>query len=580
MAGSERAEVGTTKRPDDVEKEARPNFDFIEATLGKVFGSEKEERNQEPKDGFGTITGGLGKPITGLESEARISNDPAKVAAWENAKANFLASTKDATELINENGGGEAVRAQIESGTKTLREIVGEFQRGERGLPVEETPAKQVEEERIRKALSCLSPEALAKAIKGKASPADLEDLRKVFTNEEKELFDKIAILDEKVNHVARETLKHAAEASKMGFESGDRTVKASATRVLRQLKADDPTAFTDSPYAAELKGALTQTQRKEMVDLSNGKAAAVGYSQEARDLRAVEYGGSTKERDIINNLAMAQLANAEQAQIEQQRVMDKSSTGWGNFTADATGLAATLLTAHGLNLAHANLAKVLPVVAKLDPRIATGVTIGTGLIAGGMTNNYMRDESLSAVSGFGRNTFVAGLTVGAMKGLNSLPDVNAASALAHTGRLTGALGVGATYGAAYKGMTIAAGDRIEGANYRDPAQWGSEMAWAAGKGAAYTLLFATAIKPAGAMAEAALPNNMVGNALKHVGVGEIASGAVASSTFMLAPLHDRITSSYESNLNSLRSEQARKMLESHNKITSKMATQIPLERK
>lgn len=549
MAGSERAAVGTT-RTDSAETATKPNFDFIEATLGKILGDNNDSTSK-----------------SGEPSSPAIKNA-------------FDASTKEAVETIAKHGGSKAVREKIEEGSKTLGDAVKQFQNGERSLPGKDSPARRAEEERIRKTISSMTPEVLAKAFKGNGSPANLEALNKVFNSAEKEVAKYNSQMEGRLNQVARETLKHAAEASKTGYANDDRTAKATATRALRNLKADDPISFTDSPYAAELKGALTQAQRKEVIDLSKGKAAAVGYSQEARDLRAKETPGSSDKYEIINNLAMAQLANAEQAQVERQKMEQNSSRGWQNMAADGGGLASTLLTAHAVNLAQTNLAKVLPVVAKVDARIATGVTIGTALLAGGVANNYLRDESLTALSGFGRNTFVSGITVAAMKGLNVLPEAGAASKFADAGRIAGTLGVGAAYGSAYKGMSIVAGDRIEGANYRDPAQWGSEMAWAAGKGAAATLLLSQAIKSGGLIAESALPNNVVGNVLKQAGAKEVASGAIASTTFMVSPLHDRMVSSYEQSLYGLRADQARKMLESQNKIASKMASQISLERR
>lgn len=560
MAGSERSAINTAK-PD-------------EAKIANNVNGATENFHREWMTSSSEKT-----PPSTPEEKAWFEKDIPWRSEWNTIQKDFDSTTANASQAIKDYGGAQKVRELIEKNTTTLLSAIDAFKLGQRGISGLDTPEKLAEEDRIRKAVKPLSTDTLKAAIRGNGSSEEKAILNEIFTGSERDMALTTADLQAKSNLIAKETLRFSSKLDKIGNEKNDGVARVLAEVSLTTLKKNDPLSFNEGPHSAELTGALQQSLRKEPIDLSDGKAAAIGYAQQAKDLRAKESQftpvGSPADRNIVDHIALAQLANKEAAQAESDRLYNTSSKAWQNLRSDLGGALATLGVGYALNMAQ----NAIPYVQGLDNRIKLIPTIVGALTAGGIVNNYLRDNELLDYEGIGRNAFVSGMSVGAVKGFNALSELTVANSIAQPARIAGSIGIGATFGAGYKFMNIATGEQIEGANYRDPRQWGKEMGIAAIQTGGTAFILAKTIKSGGLLAESSLPSNIVGNAIKQLGPKEIASGAIVNGILFTQPAIEKFKGSYEANLYQRRSDTASKIIDNQEKIKTRMESQISLKK-
>ena len=444
------------------------------------------------------------------------ANDDGWIADWEKADYSFTKSSKEVMDFLNSKGGITAIREEIDSARKS----------GNGNAPL----------------------------------------------NAE------LTLLKNELDRSTSLRFSHAIVASTYGAEHNDHLSKIKAKSIINTMRSEDPYAFESGPHAAELRGAHIQLGRNEKIDLAEGKAAAIAYSQDAKKLRKSEPAMQTSndaENEIVTRLAMAKLSNSLQADAELARVREGSAAGWRSVGADLSGALSTFGVGHALSIAQ----KAIPAVAALDSRIGATVSIAGGLITGGLVNNYIRGNELSSTDGLFRNASVSSLAFVALKGLNALPNPavatgETASALAHGGRIAGTMAIGGAFASAYKGFSIVSGDREEGVNYKDMNQLGKEIGIAGVKGAFAAALIVPLSKSALSVLEANIGNGAAANAFGKAGGQELLGTAISTGALFAQSGWDKFGKSYEAEMYALRADKASQLIDSIHKVESEMAKQ------
>lgn len=172
--------------------------------------------------------------------------------------------------------------------------------------------------------------------------------------------------------------------------------------------------------------------------------------------------GGKAVEDRVVAQLAAALLLDEKTAESEKEKKLADTANGLRSTVADIAGLAATYASSQavklGLNLIFS------------EPHLKLGASIAAGLIAGGVTNNAVRDDDLLGHRGFLRNTATAGLLSASTFAYRAWETPGLASTFAKNAS------IGFGFGAGYQASKIAAGEREDGKDYSDWKQWAADM--------------------------------------------------------------------------------------------------------
>jgi hypothetical protein len=420
-----------------------------------------------------------------LFPELKLAGEAAQLSAsnWQASSAKFKEAEASIDREIMVRGQGKdvaeslrRVNSIIDSMTMQMRGAFYEFKEGRRELP--ERPGQDAyqkdAEARIIRSIVNGNPEAvppvpamtqdrMLQALVGKEGPQVQKAMQRILTASELETVNAMALLAQKAQNVSLIRLQHAIKASEFGHRpagDADPSVKAAgeaarqeAEAVIKEIAGVDPETFTKSP---EVLGALYQIGRGEEIKIEDGSAAALAYSQAAREtikntqtgiadwlapgasLAANSVGvattghyasevpvggalfGGSKEATarLVEQQAMMILSNAQEAQRLRDQTVNDSHSQLRGLAGDVSGVGASFLSGYGVSRGIEYLAQDAPV----SPWIKIPAVGITALTVGGLTNNAVSGHELLASRGFIRNTVAAGTTYAAIKGFEYMP--------------------------------------------------------------------------------------------------------------------------------------------------------------
>jgi hypothetical protein len=400
-----------------------------------------------------------------LFPEMKLARDATEVSAtnWKDADAKFKAAEAAIDKEIMDKGQGKdvaeslaKVNQNIESMKMQLGMAIDDFKNGRRNLPdIQGQTAEQKASDTkiVQDAVKNMNQLDMVQALMGSKGPQLQAAMQRVLTDAEKTTLNNMAVLAQKAQNVSLIRMQHALKASEYGFKHNDDAAKADAKSIVEGIAKVDPQTFTSSP---EVIGALKQAEQNRQMDVSDGKAATIAFSEAAKDTitktqqglvdwvvpgaslglnsAAVAttghyvseipfvgglFGGSKEATNkLVDQLAMAQLSNAAEAQAQRDQTVKDGHTQLRGLAGDVTGVGATFLSGWGINKGLQAAAEYAP----LPGWARFGLSAAGGLAVGGLTNNAVSGNDLLSSRGYLRNTVAAGTTYAAIKGLEYLP--------------------------------------------------------------------------------------------------------------------------------------------------------------
>lgn len=402
-----------------------------------------------------------------LKEAQELAKDPNK---WADADKKFQEAEAAIDKEIADNGGIDQVRQNIQSIEAQLRMSLDSFVKESRTIPGPEGAEKEAQAKELRefckkimdqddpqKPGSKVGVAGLMNALRGANGDQIQAILAKTLTETDRQMMQNMLILEDKQSNVAAIRLAHALAASEHGHKTNNKESKEQAVKILESIAQIDPAGFKNP----NILGALKQAKDGKQMDLTEGKARAMAFSDAAEKtiantqtglvdqfilsgtsqlvngatvsltgkyLSDIPYvggivsapfgGGREADEKTLNQLMMVQLQNAEIAKQEKDRIANQGNSAVRNLLGDVGGVATTFGTGYGTNL----LLNGLNATANLDPRLKFGVSALTGLAAGSLANNAIRGDDLLSYKGAIRNTAGSALTYLAVSGIRSLP--------------------------------------------------------------------------------------------------------------------------------------------------------------
>lgn len=402
------------------------------------------------------------------EAQEILAKDPKN---WAAADAKFKEAAAAIDAEIKEKGGLDRVRQDINSIESQLRMSMEAFVKGSRSIPGADGPEKEQLEKQLREVCKQIMDQdvpgkpgekvgvnGLMNALRGGNGEQLQAVLAKTMTETDRQMMQNMLILEDKQSNVSNIRLAHAIAASEYGHKNNDKAAKEQSIAILESVAAVDPVSFKQDP---NILGAIKQAKDGKQMDLTDGKARAMAFSDAAeKTIAATQMGlvdqlvlsgsshlvngltvkatghylsdiplvggivsapfGGGREADekTINQLMMVQLQNAEIAKQERDRIENKGNSALRNILGDVGGIATTFGTGYGTNL----LLNGLQATSSLDPRLKFATSAIVGIGAGSLANNAIRGDDLLSYKGLIRNSAGSALTYMAVKGLRSLP--------------------------------------------------------------------------------------------------------------------------------------------------------------
>ncbi len=397
---------------------------------------------------------------------------------WKQADALFKQAEASIEAEIMQRGQGKTVaeslqrvNENVESMKSQLMMSLDNFKNDRTKLPGPDGPEKDKDAKIVKDLMSRtdkdhpngMTPNEMLDALLGQTGkPASPETqqlqlaMQRVLTDADRGTLNALAILQQKSEGVAWIRMQHALKASEYGFAVGDETAKKQGKELVESIATVDPRTFSQSP---EVLGALKQAEQGKQIETANGKAAAVAFSESAKDtisktqtglvdafipgasmtgnLLAVKttghyisevplvgglFGGSKEASDkLIQQLAWAQLSNPAEAKAQRDQTVNDGNNQIRGLLGDVAGVGSSFLTGYGVNMGLNGLTNYLekapmPLWAKVP------IVAGSALVVGGATNNAVSGHDLLASRGYIRNTVATGTTYAAIKGIEYLP--------------------------------------------------------------------------------------------------------------------------------------------------------------
>jgi hypothetical protein len=415
-----------------------------------------------------------------LFPEMKLARDATDASGsdWKAADAKFKAAEEAIDKEIIQRGQGKdvaeslaKVNQNIESMKMQLGMALADFQAGRRDLPArqgQDAAGKDADAKIIRAAMNgdanakppvaAMTQMDMLQALMGQKGPQMQAAMQRVLTDSERDTVNNMAVLAQKAQNVSLIRMQHAIKASEFGFKAGvdpaeAAAAKAEAKSVVESIAKVDPVTYSQSP---EILGAIKQAERGDQMKVADGSAAALAFSEAAKDtIQKTQTGivdwmvpgaslavnsigvattghyvsevplvgglfGGSKEATakLVDQEAMMILSNAQEAQRLRDQTVNDGHSQLRGLLGDVGGVATTFATGYGVNKGIQYLAKDAPV----SPYIKVPLIVGTALATGGLANNAISGHELLASRGFIRNTVASGTTYAAIKGLEYMP--------------------------------------------------------------------------------------------------------------------------------------------------------------
>ena len=410
-----------------------------------------------------------------LFPEMKLANDAAKAASWQDADAKFKAAEDLIDKEVMQKGQGKdipeslvKINQNIDAMKMQLGMTLDDFKSGRRQLPGPDGPQKDEDTKIIRAVMNgnpnanppvpAMTQPEMLQALVGQKGPQMQLAMQKVLLDSEKQTINTLAVLAQKAQNVALIRLQHATKASEFAFKAGTDPAAAVKARdeskaVIESIAKVDPQTFLQSP---ELLGALKQVQQGKQINVADGSAATLAFSEATKDtiqktqtgivdwvlpgaslavnslgvattghyvsevpLVGGFFGGSKEATDkLVNQQAMAILSNSQEAERLRNQTVNDGHTQLRGLAGDVGGVGASFLAGWGTKEGIQYLAGEAPV----SPWVKLPAMGIAALTVGGLTNNAISGHDLLASRGFIRNTVASGTTYAAIKGLEMLP--------------------------------------------------------------------------------------------------------------------------------------------------------------
>lgn len=415
--------------------------------------------------------------------EAKAASEQAK--DWKSADEQLEKAFGPFKQEMDKAGGPAGLRQEMGAIEVGLQTSIAKFLSGERSLqPLaneneEAQKTRLAKETELRESLKEIKPEDAAAALSGYKGAEIQKSVLETLTPEDQKAIQRYQQLTIALDQHAALRFQQARTASEFGVTQKDAEAQKKAIAVLKDLIKADPQLLSDgSSVQAPLMGALIQAERGEMIDLTEQKASSIAYSKSAEKTARYHSHNISDERVtevLINQQTMALLQNEEQAQREKDLTVKTNDRYAMGFLADAAGVLSSMGVGH----------TILRTATSFEPKTRMVLALASGAAIGGGVNNLVRGDELLNTGGYAQNGFNTVLTMGAIKGLNSLPEwshIARANGAVFTGRgalvgnvekLGGTAAISFTAGAAYEGGNILAGHR----QYDQSATWGDKAA-------------------------------------------------------------------------------------------------------
>lgn len=199
---------------------------------------------------------------------------------WEKANAFFHIAEVQVEKYIEYQGGLNKIFHNVNQLAEELYKAIDDFSKSKRGISGADYPGKAADEAALRQQLTGMSKQDQLASIRGEKGAQLRESLFKMFNDDEKEIFSEIDVALNKVQLLSSIKLQHALAANKFGIENNEVSAKILAENILKSIAASDPETFKNNP---EIRGLILQSERGEAMDLSEGKAFATAFTEEAR---------------------------------------------------------------------------------------------------------------------------------------------------------------------------------------------------------------------------------------------------------------------------------------------------------
>lgn len=434
------------------------------------------------------------------------SDKDVQAAAWKQADTLFKQAEESIEKEVMQKGQGKDVaeslnkmNATIDAMKTQLGMALDDFKNNRRALPGPDGPGKDSDTKVVRDAMTKVdkdhptgltTPEMVA-ALMGQKGPELQAFMQRALTDSEKGTLNSMAILAQKAQSVSLIRMQHALKASEFGFKVGDDGAKKQAKELVESIAKVDPVTFSQSP---EVLGALKQAEQGRQMDVADGKAATIAFSEAAKDnitktqtgivdwiipgasltantigvkttghyisevpLVGGLFGGSKEATNkLIDQLAMAQLSNAAEAEAQRNQTVGDGNKQLRGLAGDVLGVGSSFGAGWLANKGLQYAAKETPLPWYIKAPVIGIAALGTG----GLVNNAVAGNDLLSSRGYIRNTVATGTTYAAIKGLQYLPSNRtlAAETVAKFGLQEGTEITGSQLGRALSAEAAAAG--------------------------------------------------------------------------------------------------------------------------
>lgn len=200
--------------------------------------------------------------------------------SWEKASTLFHLAELQLENQIDLLGGAQAMRKKTELFAVDIVRAIENFKKNERGFQTADYPNKATDERQLRELIKDLPASEVISSMLAERDLKLSEQLLKALDDDEKEMLAEMKYMSNKLQILPAIKIKHALAANNQFAKTGDVSDKIFAENILKSYAATDPAGYQSSP---EIKGLLIQSQRGESMDLSDGKATALAFTEEAK---------------------------------------------------------------------------------------------------------------------------------------------------------------------------------------------------------------------------------------------------------------------------------------------------------
>lgn len=199
---------------------------------------------------------------------------------WEKANSLFHQAETVLERYIEGQGGAAKMSSSTQPYINELDSAIDAFRKSKRSLSGPDIPGKREQEDALRQVIKDLSQQDIVSALRGEKGETMQKLLISILNEDERESLADLDLILNKVQLVSSLRVKHALITNEYANATNDQVARILSEEILKSIAATDPDTFRTSP---EIHGLILQSQIGQAMDLSNGKATALAFTDEAQ---------------------------------------------------------------------------------------------------------------------------------------------------------------------------------------------------------------------------------------------------------------------------------------------------------